>query len=103
MLEEVKKSLGITGNYQDTTIQGWIDEIKRLMIDGGIAPSIVNNKSSAGVIAKGIDDLYFQKTDLSQYFWQRAIQLSCKESTGTEEVLDDGSIIIEELNEGDNK
>lgn len=100
MLEEVKKSLGITGNYQDTTIQGWIDEIKQLMIDGGIPSSIVNDKKSAGVIAKGIDDLYFQKTDLSKYFWQRAIQLSLKDGTNMEEVLDDGNIIIEEL-EGD--
>lgn len=103
MLEEVKKSLGITGSYQDNTIQGWIDEIKRLMIDGGIPSSIVNNKTSAGVIAKGIDDVYFQKNDLSKYFWQRAIQLNYKDSTDTEEVLDDGNIIVEEITEGDNK
>lgn len=103
MLEEVKKSLGITGDYQDTIIEGWINEIKQLMIDGGIDPSIVNNKRSAGVIAKGIDDLYFQKTDLSKYFWQRAIQLSYKEINNIEGVLDDGNIIVEEIDEGDNK
>lgn len=85
MLEEVKKSLGITGNYQDTTIQTWINEIQQLMINGGISSSIVNDIKSAGVIAKGIDDLYFQKTELSKYFWQRAIQLSLKEDTNTEE------------------
>ena len=51
MLEKVKECLGITGNYQDDIIQGWIDEIKQLMIDGGIAPSIVNDEKSAGVIA----------------------------------------------------
>ena len=67
MLEAVKNSLGITGPYQDTIIQGWIDEIKQLMIDGGIPSSIVNDKKSAGVIAKGIDDLYFQKSNLSEY------------------------------------
>lgn len=79
MLERVKKSLGITGNYQDEIIQIWIDEIKQLMIDGGIAPSIVNDEKSAGVIAKGIDDVYFQKTNLSTYFWQRVTQLAFKE------------------------
>lgn len=79
MLEKVKKSLGITGNYQDEIIQIWIDEIKQLMIDGGIAPSIVNDEKSAGVIAKGIDDVYFQKTNLSTYFWQRATQLAFEE------------------------
>ena len=41
MLEQVKKLLGITGKFQDETINGWIDEIKQLMIDGGISPSIV--------------------------------------------------------------
>lgn len=79
MLDQVKKLLGITGKFQDETIQGWIDEIKQLMIDGGIPSSIVNDVKSAGVIARGIDDVYFQKTDLSNYFWQRATQLAYKD------------------------
>lgn len=79
MLEKVKECLGITGNYQDDIIQGWIDEIKQLMIDGGIAPSIVNDEKSDGVIARGIDDVYFQKSNLSTYFWQRATQLALKD------------------------
>lgn len=79
MPEQVKKLLGITGKFQDETINGWIDEIKQLMIDGGISPSIVNDVKSAGVIAKGIDDVYFQKTNLSNYFWQRATQLAYKD------------------------
>lgn len=85
MLEKVKKNLGITGTFQDDMVQGWIDEIKQLMIDGGIPSSIVNNEKSAGVIAKGIDDVYFQKTDLSNYFWQRATQLAFKEEESSEE------------------
>ena len=79
MLKQVKKLLGVTGKFQDETISGWIDEIKQLMIDGGISPSIVNDVKSAGVIAKGIDDVYFQKTNLSNYFWQRATQLAYKD------------------------
>ena len=79
MLDQVKKLLGITGKVQDETIQGWIDEIKQLMIDGGIPSSIVDDVKSAGVIARGIDDVYFQKTDLSNYFWQRATQLAYKD------------------------
>ena len=79
MLDQVKKLLGITGKFQDETIQGWIDEIKQLMIDGGIPSSIVDDVKSAGVIARGIDDVYFQKTDLSNYFWQRATQLEYKD------------------------
>ncbi len=84
MLEAVKISLGITGTYQDNTIQKWIDEIKQLMVDGGIPLSVVNDEKSAGIIAKGIDDLYFQKTNLSQYFWQRAIQLAHKDGDKNE-------------------
>ena len=79
MLDQVKKLLGITGKFQDETINGWIDEIKQLMIDGGIPSSIVDDVKSAGVIARGIDDVYFQKTDLSNYFWQRATQLAYKD------------------------
>ena len=79
VIDQVKKLLGITGKFQDETINGWIDEIKQLMIDGGISPSIVNDVKSAGVIAKGIDDVYFQKTNLSNYFWQRATQLAYKD------------------------
>lgn len=85
MLEKVKKNLGITGTFQDDIIQGYIDEIKQLMIDGGISPSIVNDVKSAGVIARGIDDVYFQKTDLSKYFWQRATQLAFKDEESKEE------------------
>lgn len=85
MLEKVKKNLGITGTFQDDIIQGYIDEIKQLMIDGGIPPSIVNDVKSAGVIARGIDDVYFQKTDLSKYFWQRATQLAFKDEESKEE------------------
>ena len=79
MLEKVKECLGITGTYQDTILKNWIAEIKQLMIDGGIAPSIVNDEKSAGVIARGIDDVYFQKSNLSTYFWQRATQLALKD------------------------
>lgn len=85
MLEKVKKNLGITGTFQDDIIQGYIDEIKQLMIDGGISPSIVNDVKSAGVIARGIDDVYFQKTDLSKFFWQRATQLAFKDEESKEE------------------
>lgn len=99
MLDEVKKCLGITGEFQDSVIQSWIDEIQNLMIDGGISSSIAKRKTSAGVIAKGIDDIYFQKGELSTYFWQRAVQLSCKESTET--VIDDGNVIIVEIDEGE--
>lgn len=40
MLEKVKKSLGITGSYQDDTIQLYIDEVKQYLIDGGVSKKL---------------------------------------------------------------
>lgn len=79
ILEDVKSNLGITGTYQDTIIQGWIDEIKEFLIDGGVAENIVNSKKAKGVISRGVSDLWnYGAGDgkLSPYFYQRATQLS---------------------------
>lgn len=88
MLEKVKANLGITGNYQDATIQGWIDEVKEFLIDGGVPKEIVNADSSVGIISRGVTDLWnYGAGDgkLSQYFVQRAIQLCYKSAKGTED------------------
>lgn len=82
MIDKVKTNLGITGNYQDSTIQGWIDEVKQFLIDGGVAEEIVNADSSAGIISRGVADLWNYgggDGQLSPYFMQRAVQLSYKD------------------------
>jgi len=82
MLEKVKANLGITGTYQDATIQGWIDEVKQFLLDGGIDEDIVDSNTSAGIITIGVKDLWnYGSGDgtLSKYFFQRATQLSYKE------------------------
>lgn len=79
ILDDVKSNLGITGDFQNTTIQGWIDEIKEFLIDGGVAESIVNSIKAKGVISRGVSDLWnYGAGDgkLSPYFYQRATQLS---------------------------
>lgn len=79
ILNDVKSNLGITGTYQDPTIQGWIDEVKQFLIDGGVAESIVNSEKAKGVISRGVADLWnYGAGDgkLSTYFFQRATQLS---------------------------
>lgn len=81
MLEEVKKSLGITGSYQDDTIQTYIDEVKQYLIDGGVLKEVIEHPSSSGTIARGVSDLWNYGsggTSFSPYFMQRAIQLSGK-------------------------
>lgn len=87
MLEKVKKSLGITGSYQDDTIQEYIDEVKRYLIDGGIKQEVVEHPSSSGIIARGVSDLWNYGsggTSFSPYFLQRVIQLSSKDSSDIE-------------------
>ena len=86
-LESVKKSLGITGNYQDETIKEYIKEVKRYLIDGGIDRSIVESQSTVGIIARGVADLWNYGsggTSFSPYFIQRVIQLSSKDSSKSE-------------------
>lgn len=81
ILADVKSALGITGNFQDKTIQEYIDEVKQVMIDGGVAESIVNSKEAKGVITRGVSDLWNYGsggTDLSPYFYKRVIQLALK-------------------------
>ncbi len=96
MLEKVKKSLGITGPYQDDTIQEYIDEVKRYLIDGGVLKEVVEHPSSSGIIARGVSDLWNYGsggTSFSPYFIQRAIQLSEKT---VEELDKNNDIKVEE-------
>ncbi len=82
MLEKVKENLGITGNFQDSTIKGYIEEVKQFLIDGGVDSKIVEDeKCSAGIISRGVADLWNYGSggaSLSPYFIQRVIQLSSK-------------------------
>ncbi len=101
MLEEVKKRLGITGDYQDDTIQGYIEDVKQFLLDGGVDKEVVNASSTVGVIARGVSDLWNYGsggTSFSPYFLQRAIQLSSKDSSDIERENTDKN---KENNKGD--
>jgi len=81
MLEKVKESLGIYGSFQDKTIENYINEAKQYLSDGGVCQCIVNAETSTGIIARGVSDLWNYGsggTELSPYFFQRAIQLALK-------------------------
>lgn len=75
-LTRVKNALGITGTYQDNTLTEYIDEVKGYLIDAGVPEVVVSSDKSAGVIARGVSDLWNYGTGkLSDYFYQRLIQL----------------------------
>lgn len=82
MLEGVKEALGITGNYQDKTIQRYIDEVIQFLVDGGVSKKIQTDSNAVGIVARGVADLWNYgsgSTGFSPYFLQRATQLSLKE------------------------
>lgn len=75
-LDRVKKALGITGEYQNDTLKEYITEVKRYLLSAGVPQVIIDSDVSAGVISRGVSDLWNYDTGkLSEYFYQRVIQL----------------------------
>ena len=77
MLQSVKNALGITGTYQDDTITEYINEVKAYLVDAGVSEGNI----TAGIVSRGVTDLWNYGNGngkLSDYFMQRATQLSYK-------------------------
>ncbi len=74
-LKEVKDSLGITGNYQDARLLGYLREIKQYLTDAGVPKENLSSPAVMGVLSRGTSDLLY-KGELSAYFKERVIQLS---------------------------
>lgn len=76
-LDNVKIALGITGTYQDTTIQSYYDDVIDYLTGAGIS----QEKITVGLVARGVADLWnYGSGDgkLSEYFYQRAAQLAIR-------------------------
>lgn len=76
-VESVKKALNLTGDYQDETIQEYIDEVEAFLLDAGVLSSNI----TPGIVSRGVSDLWNYgagEGKLSTYFIQRASQLSYK-------------------------
>ena len=88
-LNDVKNALGITGEYQDATIQVYMDEVVEYLKDAGVPESVINSEASAGVISRGVTDLWSYGTNdgkLSDYFYQRVSQLALSDEVGDADV-----------------
>ena len=91
-LENVKSALGITGNYQDATLKIYIDEVIAYMKDAGVSTELIDSEVSAGVIARGVMDLWNYNVSagkLSDYFYQRVSQLTYTTPTPEEVATDE--------------
>ncbi len=79
MLAKVKNALGIQGEYQDDTLTEYINEVVAFLTDAGVSESNI----TSGIVARGVSDLWNYgagQGKLSEYFLQRATQLSFKGS-----------------------
>ena len=76
-LEDVKKALGITGDYLDDTLNFYIEEVTDFARNAGVKSEDI----SVGLVARGVSDLWNYgagEGKLSEYFIQRCKQLSLK-------------------------
>lgn len=79
LLDDVKSALGVTGDYQDNTLNSYIAEVQEFLNDAGVSSSL----QTSGVIARGVADLWNYgagEGKLSSYFIMRASQLALKGS-----------------------
>lgn len=81
LLEEVKKSLGVTGTYQDETLKNYIYEVLEYLSDAGVSDKVLQSEAVIGIVARGVSDLWNNGSggvSFSPYFMQRAVQLAYK-------------------------
>ena len=79
LLKSVKDSLNISGTQFDTTLQTYIDEVKEYLKSAGVLAAVVDSTLAVGCISRGVADLWNYgngDTKFSEYFYQRAIQLT---------------------------
>ncbi|OUP00282.1 hypothetical protein B5F37_11600 [Drancourtella sp. An210] len=72
ILLKVKDVLGVTGEYQDNTLSGYIQEVRGFLCEAGVSVE----RQTPGIIARGVSDLWNGSDTFSSYFMQRAAQLS---------------------------
>lgn len=76
-LDDIKNALGVTGTYQDATLQIYVNEVIAFLNDAGVASANI----TSGIVARGVADLWNYgagEGKLSDYFRMRAIQLALK-------------------------
>lgn len=81
LLIKVKQGLGITGDYQDSTLNIYIEDVKAFMLDAGVKQEVIDSERSIGCITRGVADLWNLggNVSFSEYFKQRVIQLAMVE------------------------
>lgn len=79
VLDYVKASLGITGDYHDTLLKNYIDEVSTYLLAAGVSTTVMETRAVYGCITRGVADLWQYgagQGTLSSYFKERVIQLA---------------------------
>lgn len=83
-LRRVKNALGVTGDYQDDTLEEYINDVMDMLRDAGVRAAVVESDKALGAISRGVSDLWNLGAGggvLSPVFFQRIIQLAYKPET----------------------
>lgn len=83
-LRHVKNALGVTGDYQDDTLEEYINDVMDMLRDAGVRAAVVGSDKALGAISRGVSDLWNLGAGggaLSPVFFQRVIQLAYKPET----------------------
>lgn len=78
-LNACKRSMNITGTYQDAPIGILLDEVRQLLVDAGASEELVDSEEAIGTICRAVDDL-FNYRKLSEYAHMRIINLACRKT-----------------------
>lgn len=88
LLTKIKNGLGITGTFQDDTLQIYIDEVKAFMKGAGVPDGVIESEASVGCIMRGVADLWNYgagNATLSDYFRYRLLQLRIETADESED------------------
>ena len=83
-LAKVKTALGISGDYQDETLNFHIEAVIEEMVDAGVKREVAESAAAVGCIAIGVNDLWNYASGgvkHSDAFNRRLIQLSKRKVT----------------------
>lgn len=87
LLQKIKVGLGITTDYQNDTLQIFIDEVKAFMKSAGVPEAVINSAVSVGCILRGVADLWNYGSGgvgFSEYFKMRVNQLASETAENAE-------------------
>ena len=73
LLQRVKETNNITGEYQDKRVMGYIRDVKRFMAQADVPAAVLDSDAVVGLIAMGVDSL-METGVLTDYVKMRIIQ-----------------------------